>query len=169
MAVIGSLLRSSHPEIQCPRPPAEAGPLQFPPSVLLPLRQTSQTCQDLTQDLVESVCPTRSRVHTGEGSSGSSIVCEPLGRSHRGLCCLDWLSSCPIQCRGGYGFAHDCRHRVPERWEIVTDRIDIWDHAPSSGWYLYKVSPVEPSFVDYISNREGRCPTECRLSYSDQA
>ena len=34
---------------------------------------------------------------------------------------------------------------------------------------MYQVSPVESSSVDYISNLEGRCPTECRLSYSDQA
>ena len=32
---------------------------------------------------------------------------------------------------------------------------------------MYQVDPVEPSFADYISNLKGRCPTECRLSYSD--
>ena len=32
---------------------------------------------------------------------------------------------------------------------------------------MYQVSPVEPSFIDHISDLGGRCPTECRLSYSD--
>ena len=157
------------PEIQCPRPLAEAGPLQFPPSVLLPPHRTLQTCRHLTHDLAESVSLTLSKAHTGEGSLESSIVCEPLGRSCRGFYCLGWFSPCPIQRRSRYGFAHDCCHRVPERWEVVTDRIYIRDHTSSSGWYLYQVSPVEPAFIDYIPNLEGRCPTECRLSYSDQA
>jgi len=71
-----------------------------------------------------------------------------------------------VQSWGGYGFAHDRRCWLAERGEIVVDRIDIGNHPSTSSRYLHQVIPSS-FFVRSGSHRGERCPTECRLSYSD--
>ena len=73
----------------------------------------------------------------------------------------------PIQSGGRYRSARHRCHWLSKCRKIVLNRSHLRNHTPSSGWHLHQViHPKVPARSS--SHSEGRCPTECQLSYSDR-